>query len=114
LTVRQGPVQTQGAVLRCDLRGSDDAVPAKSSTQGISPAARGSYALFEVNSQSGELLRIKVIDPGGVQVEFRFSSWLFDPVLQASKFRFQPSKGVVIVDGDFGASADTPDRKPGR
>src|SRR6266481_7719326 len=36
------PVQTQGAVLRCDLRGSDDAVPAKSSTQGISPAAHGS------------------------------------------------------------------------
>jgi len=108
------PVQTQGAVLRCDLRGSDDAVPAKSSTQGISPAAHGSYALFEVNSQSGELLRILVVDSGGVQVEFRFSSWQFDPVLQASKFRFQPSKGVVIVDGDFGASADTPDRKPGR
>src|SRR5258707_150392 len=40
--------------------------------------------------------------------------WQYDLVLQASKFRFQPSKGVVIVDGDFGASADTPDRNPGR
>ena len=108
------PIHTQGVVLRCDLRGSDGTVPATSATQGISPAAHGSYALFEVNPQSGELLRILVVDTGGVQVEFRFSNWQFDPLLQASKFRFQPSKGVVIVDGDFGASADTPDRKPGR
>jgi outer membrane lipoprotein carrier protein len=108
------PIQRQGVVLRCELRGSDDAVPATSSTQGISPATHGSYALFEVNPQSGELLRILVVDSGGVQIEFRFSNWQFDPVLQTSKFRFQPSKGVVIVDGDFGASADAPDRKPGR
>jgi outer membrane lipoprotein carrier protein len=108
------PISSQGVALHCDLRGSDDAVRSTSSTPGISPATHGSYALFEVNPQSGELLRILVADPGGVQVEFRFSSWQFDPPLQASKFRFQPSKGVVIVDGDFGASADTPDRNPGR
>ncbi len=106
------PLQTQGAVLRCDLRGSEDAVPATSSTQGISPTAHGSYALFELNPRTGELLRILVVDPGGVQVEFRFSNWQFDPLLQASKFSFQPSKGIAIVDGDFGAAPDRRGRKP--
>jgi outer membrane lipoprotein carrier protein len=103
-------LDAQGVVLRCDLRGSDDTVPA---TQGVA-AARGSYALFEVNRQSGELLRIVVVDSGGVQVEFQFSNWQFDPSLQASKFRFEPSKGIAIVDGDFAASADVRERKPGR
>jgi len=108
------PISSQAVALRCDLRGSDDAVPSTASTPGISSATHGPYALFEVNPQSGELLRILVVDSGGIEVEFRFSNWQFDPPLQASKFRFQPSKGVVIVDGDFGASADTPERKPGR
>jgi hypothetical protein len=104
-------LDAQGVVLRCSLRGSDDSVPA---TPGSEPAAHGSYALFEVNRQSGELLRIVVVDPGGVQVEFRFSTWRFNPSLQASKFRFEPSKGTAIVDGDFAASADARERKPGR
>jgi len=104
-------LDAQGVVLRCDLRGSDDAVPA---TQGAAQASPGSYALFEVNRQSGELVRIVVVDSGGVQVEFRFSNWKFGPSLQASKFRFEPSKGIVIVDGDFATSADARERKPGR
>ena len=104
-------IDAQGVVLRCDLRGSDESVPA---TPGSAPAAHGSYALFEVNQQSGELLRIVVVDSGGVQVEFRFSNWQFDPSLQASKFRFEPSKGTAIVDGDFVASGDARERKPGR
>jgi outer membrane lipoprotein carrier protein len=101
----------QGVVLRCDLRGSDDPVPA---TQGVAAAAHGSYALFEVNRESGELLRIVIVDSGGVQVEFRFSNWQFDPSLEASKFRFEPSKGTAIVDGDFVTSGDARERKPGR
>ena len=104
-------LDAQGVVLRCELRGSDDPVRA---TQGVAEAARGAYALFEVNRESGELLRIVVVDSGGVQVEFRFSNWQFDPALQASKFRFEPSKGTVIVDGDFAASDFAHERKPGR
>jgi outer membrane lipoprotein carrier protein len=105
-----GSLDALGVVLRCDLRGSDDTVPA---TPGAAAAAHGSYALFEVNRHSGELLRIVVVDSGGVQVEFRFSNWQFDPSLQASKFRFEPSKGIAIVDGDFAVSADARERKPG-
>src|SRR6266853_3413897 len=66
-----GAVQSQGVVLRCNLRGSDDAVSATSPV--ISSTAHGAYALFELNPRSGELLRILVVDSGGVQVEFRFS-----------------------------------------
>ena len=104
-------LDAQGVVLRCDLRGSDDPVRA---TQGVAAAVQGSYALFEVNRKSGELLRIVVVDSGGVQVEFRFSNWQFDPSLQASKFRFEPSQGTAIVDGDFAASGEARERKPGR
>jgi outer membrane lipoprotein carrier protein len=102
-----------GAVLRCNLRGSDDAI-SSTSTTAVSSAAHGTYALFELNPRSGELLRILVVDSGGVQVEFRFSNWQFNPLLQASKFSFQPSKGIAIVDGEFGATPDARDRKPER
>jgi len=105
-------VQPRGVVLRCNLRGSDDAVSATSPA--ISSTAHGAYALFELNPRTGELLRILVVDSGGVQVEFRFSNWQFDPLLQASKFSFQPSKGIAIVDGEFGAAHDRRERKPER
>ena len=109
-----GAVQPQAVVLRCNLRGSDDTVSAASANPAVSSAAQGPYALFELNPRSGELLRILVVDSGGVQVEFRFSSWQFDPLLQASKFSFQPSKGIAIVDGEFGATPDARERKPER
>jgi outer membrane lipoprotein carrier protein len=107
-------VQAQGVVLRCNLRGSDDTVSATSANPAISSTAQGAYALFELNPRTGELLRILVVDSGGVQVEFRFSNWQFDPLLQASKFSFQPSKGIAIVDGEFGATPDARERKPER
>jgi len=109
-----GAVQSEGAVLRCNLRGSDDTASAASANPAISSAAQGPYALFELNPRTGELLRILVVDSGGVQVEFRFSNWQFDPLLQASKFSFQPSKGIAIVDGDFAAAPDRRERKPER
>jgi len=109
-----GAVQSQGIVLRCNLRGSDDTVSAASANPAVSSAAQGPYALFELNPRTGELLRILVVDSGGVQVEFRFSNWQFNPLLQASKFSFQPSKGIAIVDGDFAAAPDRRERKPER
>ncbi|HKF26659.1 MAG TPA: DUF2092 domain-containing protein, partial [Candidatus Acidoferrum sp.] len=60
--------------------------------------------LLEVDPESGELGRILVSDPGGVQVEFRFSNWEFNPRLEPWMFRFEPPKGVAIVEGDFGSA----------
>ena len=91
-----------GVVLRCALRGDDEIVPAGSTTQGMVPSSRSAYALFELNPENGQLLRVVVVDPGGMQVEFQFKNWMFDPPLQAGKFQFLVPKGVAIVDGDLG------------
>jgi outer membrane lipoprotein carrier protein len=89
-------------VLRCELRGS---APARRD-RGASPVSEtdGDRVLFEVNPVNGELARILVTDPGGVQVEFQFTNWQFDPPLDSKLFRFEPPKGVAIVDGDLAAS----------
>jgi outer membrane lipoprotein carrier protein len=86
-------------VLRCELRGN----PQDSRGQNGQRAAEDDRVLLEVNPANGELARIIVSDPGGVQVEFRFSNWQFDPRLDGKMFRFAPPKGVAIVDGDFAA-----------
>jgi outer membrane lipoprotein carrier protein len=86
-------------VLRCELRGS---APARRQRGGSAiPETIGDRVLFEVNPGNGELARILVSDPGGVQVEFQFSNWQFDPHLDAKLFRFEAPKGVAIVDGDL-------------
>jgi len=89
-------------VLRCELRGS---APARRDRDG-SPVLEtdGDGVLFEVNPVNGELARILVTDPGSVQVEFQFTNWQFDPQLDSKLFRFEPPKGVAIVDGDLAAS----------
>ena len=105
------PTRPQGVVLRCNLQVNDEAVPTGLGTPSSPASSRDSYALFELNPENGELFRVLVVDPGGVQVEFQFSNWEFDPHLEASKFKFLPSKGVAIVDGDLGSS-ESHGRKP--
>jgi len=89
-------------VLRCELRGS---APARRDRD-ASPASEtdSDQVLFEVNPVNGELARILVTDPGSVQVEFQFTNWRFDPQLDSKLFRFEPPKGVAIVDGDLARS----------
>lgn len=94
--------QPGGAVLTCTLRGGES----KASDFGGSRlrTARATVAekvSFEINAQSGELLAINAIDPGGVQIEFRFANWRFNPTLQPSTFQFNTPKGVAIVDGEL-------------
>jgi outer membrane lipoprotein carrier protein len=88
-------------MLRCELRGSSSS--RRDSNRNPVLATDDDQVLFELNSESGELSRIIVSDPGGVQVEFRFANWQFGPRLDARIFRFDPPKGVAIVDGDLGA-----------
>jgi outer membrane lipoprotein carrier protein len=98
------PVDPRGVVLRCNLRASADAAEPNKT-----PNARSrSFALFELEPDSGQLLRVLVVDAGGVQVEFRFANWQFDPQLDDAKFRFDPPKGVAIVDGYVGNTPADP------
>ena len=85
------PSISSNLLLRCELRGSAD---------------RGEQVLFEVNPVNGELARIIVMDHGGIQVEFRFSNWQFDPRLDRRMFEFLPPKGVAIVNGDLMAPSE--------
>jgi outer membrane lipoprotein carrier protein len=100
------PATPHGVVLRCILRGSDDVGPAGTTMQPVAPSSHRDYALFELDPDSGELLRVVVADPGGVKVEFQFANWAFDPRVEDSKFHFLAPKGVAIVDGRLSASPD--------
>jgi outer membrane lipoprotein carrier protein len=93
-------------VLQCELRASATARREREGSPG--PERQVDRVLFEVNPASGELARILVSDPGGVQIEFRFADWQFDPHLDPRLFRFEPPKGVAIVDGDLAASGPSP------
>jgi outer membrane lipoprotein carrier protein len=93
------PIDPRGILLRCHLRNPDNGTPAPAQNA----SGESSLVLFELDPVSGELLRVVVSDPGGVQVEFRFARWLFDPPLNDQLFRFDPPRGVAIVDGDIGA-----------
>jgi outer membrane lipoprotein carrier protein len=97
---------SSNVILRCELRRNG---PARRQREG-SPIVEtaGNWVLFEVNPANGELARILVSDPGGVQVEFRFASWQFDPHLDAKLFHFEPAKGIAIVDGELAASGLSP------
>lgn len=54
---------------------------------------------LEADASSGELARIQIREPGGIQLEYRFGSWLTDIPLESSLFHFEVPKGVAIVDG---------------
>src|SRR5258708_27138003 len=99
--------KVRGEVLRCNFRGGNgesDSIPDHS----VNSAARqNSFALFELDPSNGQLLRVRFVEPGGVQVEFQFTGWAFNPPVEAAKFRFQSQKGVAIVNGDLGAASNS-------
>jgi outer membrane lipoprotein carrier protein len=88
------------AMLSCKLRGTQ--------TPDSSQVGQDTV-FFEVVPDSGELARILIRQADGVEIEFRFAKWHFDPPLPASMFRFEVPRGVAIVlaDGEF---RDQPER----
>lgn len=77
------------AVLRC--------VPKQ--PQGQPDGEQYTEVRLEVDTSSGELDRIQVRQPGGIELEYRFGNWVTDPPLSSDLFRFQVPLGVAIVDG---------------
>src|SRR6266851_4439642 len=100
------PSDPRGVVLRCLLRGGEDSAEPALRAEGKRAPSQAGFALFELNRETGELIRVLVVDPGGVQVEFRFANWEFDPRVEDAKFHFQAPKGVAIVDGDLAVATD--------
>ena len=85
-----------GVMLRCFARGEHVSKPDTSDLGQTSDEI-----FFEVARETGELERIIVRQPGGVQVEFQFQNWKFDPPLPAEMFRFAAPPGVAIVNGEL-------------
>jgi len=98
------PRQVGYKVYRCELRGAGAAEAnregaGKQSDAAKVHAAKGAGAvLFELSPQ-GELSRIVMDEGAGIQVEFTFKDWQWNPVLAKKLFQFEAQPGMVIVDG---------------
>jgi outer membrane lipoprotein carrier protein len=95
------PLAEADAVLRCLVRGEkQDAAKANESENALGASANDAV-FFEVARASGELARLIVRQAGGIEVEFRFENWRFDPAIPDVMFRFDPPAGVAIVNGEL-------------
>lgn len=89
-------------ILRCRPRG--EKAKGKGSTEddldaSIAPIDQQFDQVFlEVNPESGELADVRVIQPGGIELEYRFGNWEENVPLAESLFRFQAPAGVAIVE----------------
>lgn len=88
LTPAQGqkPEQPNDFLYSCKLR------------QPAGDASATKPVLFELSSQ-GELSRIVIPQEGGVELEFSFAAWQWNPVLDKAVFQFTPPPDAVIVNG---------------
>jgi outer membrane lipoprotein carrier protein len=96
------PETSGNTVLFCAVRGTSNGGASGSDAE--TRAASQSQAVFlELQPQTGTLVRILVRQGGGVEMEFKFGNWQFDPPLPDSLFRFEPPPGVAIVNGELPA-----------
>lgn len=102
------PLNSNGIMLQCVLRGSPPEKPREAGNAVSLLDSQAANVSFELDGATGELLRIVMFDPGGVQIEFRFADWQFNPRLEGSKFHFDPPVGVAIVDGNMAAPGSDP------
>jgi len=91
-------------MLRCELRssGTEPQDSPASGGQSSSRESRESVHL-EIVRKTGELAGVIVRDPGGVGIEFRFTNWQADPLVDDSLFHFHAPSGVAIVNGELPA-----------
>jgi outer membrane lipoprotein carrier protein len=98
--------ETPGAqgdvVLRCRPRG-EKAKPRNSAEDdldaSIAPVSdQFDEVLLEVNPTNGELADVRVREPGGVELEYRFGNWQENLPLTESLFHFDAPSGVAIVE----------------
>jgi outer membrane lipoprotein carrier protein len=88
-----------GIVLYCQLKdhAQTPKQPSRVSTQATDAV------FFEVAPNTGKLTRILIRESGGIQVEFQFTGWQFNPPIPQSMFQFVPPLGVTIVNGELPA-----------
>jgi len=100
--VNEKPANPQHAMLYCELRGAATKSPKRAAGElPLQEPTNGEAVFFEVDRSSGDLVRVIIRDPGGVGIEFSFANWRVDPLVPDSLFRFDPPKGVAIVNGEL-------------
>ena len=97
------PAAPGHVVLRCLPRGEGkraDSAAAQTTNGDASlsgPEQPFDQVFLEVNRETGELADVRVLQPGGVELEFRFGNWSENVPLEESLFHFQAPAGVAIV-----------------
>jgi len=100
--VDEKPENPEHAMLRCDLRGAGSKSSKGASRESPSQKPSNSEAVFfEIDTKSGDLVRVLVRDPGGIGIEFSFANWRMDLQVPDSLFHFAAPKGVAIVNGEL-------------
>ena len=100
--IDEKPEDPEHAMLYCELRGAGSKFPKGAS--GASPSQKplnSEAVFFEIDTKSGDLVRVLIRDPGGIEIEFHFTNWRMDPLLPDSLFRFDAPAGVAIVNGEL-------------
>lgn len=93
------PDKDGDVLLSCLLKGSENtADPASKSG---TPLTKRDSLILELAQDTNELVRIVVRGAGGVDIEFKFKDWQFDPAVPDSFFRFEVPPGVAIVNGEL-------------
>ncbi len=100
--VDEKPANPEHSIFYCELRGARTKSPKRAAGERPSQEPiNGEAVFFEVDKSSGDLVRVIIRDPGGIGIEFSFANWLVDPPVPDSLFRFDPPKGVAIVNGEL-------------
>ena len=105
-TTAEPPGTPGNTVLYCPLRGEENKLPhAASGAADNQPAASDESVYLEIVPTTGDLARVLVREKGGVEVEFKFTAWRFDPPVSDSFFRFDVPPGVAIVNAESSAES---------
>jgi len=93
------PAAQGNSVLRCLPRGIARSL-GKGEVAALDPVASDAgfqELLLEVVPATGELVRVLVREGAGIEIEFRFTNWQWNPPLPEVLFHFQAAPGVAIV-----------------
>src|SRR5438552_11188025 len=99
LATDEKPDKDGDVVLSCPLKGSQAA--ADPASKNGAPHAKRDLLLLEVAQDTNQLVRIVLREAGGIEIEFKFKDWQFDPPVPDSFFRFEVPLGVAIVNSEL-------------
>jgi outer membrane lipoprotein carrier protein len=99
LAIAEKPEKDGDVVLSCPLKGSTTRAGQTPGNDAVD--SNRDILLLEVAQDTSELVRAVVRGSGGVDIEFKFRDWQFDPPLPDSFFRFEIPRGVAIVNGEL-------------